>query len=88
MNESPSDARRATVLRQMTVARVRMPPEADHVEVMFFESARVYRLLEETPSFEAYLGLLQEASRVGTPLAVTFGSLESDLIESVAPVES
>lgn len=71
--------------REMTVAHVREPPGADHVEVMFNESARFYRLPRACPSFEVSLRLLQEAAAVGRPLTITLESAESDVIEEVGP---
>jgi hypothetical protein len=67
----------------MTAAHVREPPGADHVEVMFFESARFYRLPRATPSFEASLRLLREAVAVGGQVTIALASAESDVIEAV-----
>ena len=71
--------------REMTVAHVREPPGADHVEVMFNESARFYRLPRASPSFEEALRLLKEAAAVGRPLTITLAPAESDVIEEVGP---
>ena len=71
--------------REMTVAHVREPPGADHVEVMFYESARFYRLPRASPSFEETLRLLKEAAAVGLPLTITLAPAESDVIEEVVP---
>lgn len=84
MNELNGEDRRGFLIRRMTVAHVREPPGADHVEVMFCESARFYLLPRESPSFEASLRLLKEAGIAGEPLMITLASLESDVITGVA----
>jgi hypothetical protein len=84
VNESNREDLKKPFVRQMTVAHVREPPGADHVEVMFCESARFYLLPRESPSFEASLRLLKEAGVAGEPLMITLASLESDVIEGVA----
>lgn len=64
----------------MTVAHVRQPSGADHVEVMFFESARIYRLPRANPAFAAHLEIVQSAAATGRPVTVTFATPEDDLI--------
>jgi hypothetical protein len=83
MNESNGENPKKPFVRQMTVAHVREPPGADHVEVMFCESARFYLLPRGSPTFEASLRLLREAGAAGEPLMITLASLESDVIEGV-----
>ena len=70
-------------VRPMTVARVREPPGAGHVEVMFYESARFYRLSRANPSFAASLRLLEEAAATGRQVAIGLASAESDVIVDV-----
>ena len=68
--------------RELTVARVRGRDEADHVEVLFLESARIYRLLRERPDFDELLDRLRLAEGGGT-LRVELASPDSDVIEDV-----
>jgi hypothetical protein len=83
VNEPPGIGHEGDVIRRMTVAHLREPPGADHVEVMFCESARFYRLPRASPSFEASLRLLKEAVAVGRQLTITLAAPENDVIEGV-----
>jgi hypothetical protein len=87
MNETdPQDAARPPAerpVRELTVARVRERPGADHVEVAFYESARFYRLPKTHPGFEEAVALLRAAQQDGRPVAVAFSSPQGDLIEKV-----
>jgi hypothetical protein len=67
--------------RLMTVAQVRTAG-AD-VEVMFFESARIYRLQRANPAFEAALRELQGAAASGAHVAVLLAAPHGEVIESV-----
>jgi hypothetical protein len=69
--------------RELTVARVRNGEGTAQTEVLFLESARVYRLLEEQPGFREFLDRLQSAETSGCAVSVGFRSLESDVIEYV-----
>lgn len=69
----------------MTVARVRERPGEGSVDVMFLESARVYRLSRARPDFHRLLGLLQGAKARRRPLKVRLPSLDSDVIDDVQP---
>jgi hypothetical protein len=64
------------VERELTVAAVR---GSDHVEVLFLESARVYRLDRARPDFDELLGRLQEGRRV----RVTTAPPDGEVIEDV-----
>jgi hypothetical protein len=70
------------VYRELTVAHVRGSEEEDHVEVLFLESARIYRLERARPEFEELLGRLQEGRRV----RVAFTPPDSEVIEAVHDV--
>jgi hypothetical protein len=74
--------------REMTVAHIREQKGADDVEVMFFESARIYRLPRDNPRYAEMMRLLREAMATGRVLTVQFASLESDVIEDVQPSHS
>ncbi|MFQ5526720.1 MAG: hypothetical protein ACE5GX_10715 [Thermoanaerobaculia bacterium] len=71
-------------VREMTVAHVREPEGEGYVEVMFLESARIYRLERESPAFEEALRLLTQAVEGGV-LRISLASIDSDTIEHVAP---
>lgn len=73
----------SAVYRELTVARIRTPEDADHVEVLFLESARVYEVSTDRPDFAELIGLLRRAELDGTPVKVGFRSLDSDAIEVV-----
>lgn len=68
--------------RQLTVARVR--PAGGDVEVMFFESARIYRLLHDNPAFDVTLRELRAAAASGAPVRVRLVTPHGDVIEGVA----
>lgn len=70
--------------RWMTVARVR---EANGLtEVMFFESARIYRLLHHNPAYEVALKKLQAAVASGMPVRVRLTRPHGDEIERITPI--
>jgi hypothetical protein len=71
------------VYRELTIARIRTPDEADYVEVLFLESARIYEVRRDRPDFAELFELLQAAERDGRPVSIGFASLDSDLIEDV-----
>jgi hypothetical protein len=68
----------------MTVAAVRSPEGADHVEVVFLESARFYRLPKSHPRFTELVALLRRAAAESQVLAVQLASPASDVIEDVS----
>jgi hypothetical protein len=67
--------------RLLTVAQVRL--RTDHAEVMFYESARIYRLLRTNPAYDDALRLLRESAQVGAHVVVEFAAANSDLIRHV-----
>ena len=73
----------SAVYRELTVARIRTPDDADYVEVLFLESARIYELRSDRPDFAELIELLRRAELDGRPIKVGFGSLDSDVIEDV-----
>ena len=66
--------------RLMTVANIRDDPSADHVDVVFLESARFYRLDRSNPGFEQAIHLLRRAMEEGGVVNVGLESQHSDLI--------
>ena len=69
--------------REMTVAHIRERREAASVDVMFLESARVYKLPRAHPSFDRVLGQLRDAVAHRRVLHVTLVSPDSEIIEDV-----
>jgi hypothetical protein len=70
--------------RRMTVARVR--ENGDGAEVMFVESARIYRLARANPAYDDTLAALRASAATGKSLRVHFDKPNGELIEhAVAP---
>lgn len=74
-----------TVDCDLTVARVRTLEGADHVEVLFLESARIYRLPNDFPGFDRLLECLRNAESSKRPVRVSLASLSSEIIRDVVP---
>lgn len=68
-----------TVHRDLTVAKVRTPEGADHVEVLFLESARIYRLATARADIDQVLARLHEGGTVRVILA----SWDTDVVADV-----
>jgi hypothetical protein len=68
--------------RCLTVAQVRAHAD-DAAEVMFHESARIYRLLRTNRDYEAALRNLRAAAAARRPVRVRFLAPNGDVIESV-----
>ena len=83
MSGSQTDKTSSHGYREMTVARVREPSGADHVEVVFLESARFYKLFRTHPHYETLLERLQDASAKGRGVRVRLTSPHGDIIEDV-----
>jgi hypothetical protein len=62
---------------------VRSAAGPDHIEVLFLQSARIYRLLTGRPGFDAALRTLQNAEAEGGTVVIGLDSLDSDVIEEV-----
>ena len=69
--------------RTLTVAKVRSREDADYVEVLFLESARIYKLPRKQPRFDELLHRLQVAEREGQLVNLALASPRSDVIEDV-----
>jgi hypothetical protein len=69
--------------REMRVAHIRERKEADYVEVMFLESARIYKLPKKNSKCDEILRLLRDAIARERVVKVRFTSPESDVIEDV-----
>jgi hypothetical protein len=83
MSKSKTDKQGRRQYREMTVAHIRELKGADHVEVVFLESARFYRLLKKNPTYDGVLTLLLDAMAKGRVLKVRCASPESDIIKEV-----
>jgi hypothetical protein len=69
--------------RRLTVAQIRSRGNTDYVEVLFLESARIYKLLKDQPNFDELLNRLQAAERDGRPVRVAPASPHGDVIDDV-----
>lgn len=68
--------------RLMTVANVR--PGAGGAEVMFLESARIYRLLQGNLAYDDAMRRLAAAARSGRLVRVRFSEPDGEIIVAVA----
>jgi len=78
-NRRDSDARR------LTVARIRLNPQ--HADVMFFETARIYRLLRVNPVYERSLRVLRLATMPEAAVWVRFDEPNGDVIADVRSID-
>lgn len=66
--------------RRMSVVHLQL--QADHAEVMFVESARVYRLARSNAQYGSTLSALRAALADRRPLSVVFETADGEVIES------
>jgi len=71
------------VYRELTVAHIRSREDADVVEVLCLESARIYKLPRDQPGFDRLLERLREAEAEQRAVQVGLASLDSEVIEDV-----
>jgi len=83
LNKSDQAKQGKRYYRAMTVAQIREQKGADHVEVVFLESARIYRLPRQNPAYDEALRLLRDALANNRALQVGLASLDSDIIEEI-----
>ena len=70
--------------REMTVAHIRERKGAKYMEVVFLESARLYKLPKVQPSVDKIiLGQLRDAMAERRVVKVQLASPDSDVIEEV-----
>lgn len=74
--------RHAITERRMTVARVRL--RTDFADVMFFESARIYRLNQTAPDFEEAVQVLREAAASGQAIWVRLTEPNGSVIAAIS----
>ena len=72
-----------SVYRDLTVAHIRSREDADIVEVLFLESARVYKLPRDQPGFDRLLEGLREAEAEQRAVQIGLASLDSEIVEDV-----
>lgn len=82
---SGSDAQRQDTreYREMRVAHIRERKDEEHLEVMFLESARIYKLFKKNPAYLEILGALRAALAKKSVLRVRCAAKESDVLEEV-----
>lgn len=73
----------APVYRELTVAQIRSSRGADHVDVLFLESPRIFKLLGPQEGFDELLERLRGAERERRAVRVGLASLDSDAIVDV-----
>jgi len=83
MSGGDTERQEKGVYREMRVAHVREREDAKYWEVMFLESARIYKLLKENPAHREILGHLRAALQKKDSVKVQCASAESDVIEKV-----
>jgi hypothetical protein len=83
MGKSDAGGQGKRVFREMTVAHIREPEGAKYLEVMFLESARIYKLFKENRAYREIVGQLRAALEKKRAVKVRCTSVESDVIEEV-----
>jgi hypothetical protein len=78
---APSAGDEGSLERLLTVAKVRT--SGGLAEVMFFESARIYRLTRDSAAYEQTLRRLRTAERAGQRIRVRFNEPNGDIVERV-----
>lgn len=73
----------ASVWLEMMPARVREREGADHVDVAFLESARLYKLFRSHQRFAEAVARLQDAVSTRKGVRILLASLDSDVIEEI-----
>jgi hypothetical protein len=76
-------AEEAPVYRDLTVAYIRTPDRADHVDVLFLESARIFKLARGRDDFDEVLTRLRASELEGHPVRVMLASFDSDVLDDV-----
>jgi hypothetical protein len=69
--------------RERWITVIRLRTHKDHAEVMFVESARIYRLLRDNPVYEETLCKLRAVSGSGRRVRVRFDKPNGEIIERV-----
>ncbi|NTU52422.1 MAG: hypothetical protein HGA97_01710 [Chlorobiaceae bacterium] len=69
--------------RRMRVAALRQREECCYDEVVFLESARLYRLMKQYPAYRSMLQKLRKAQLDAIPVTIGLESVEGDIIVEV-----
>jgi hypothetical protein len=72
--------------RTMTVLKVR--DSSGGTEVIFMESARIYRLMADSPSYEATLAVLRAGVADSKKVRVRLEQANGEVIESAHPAKA
>ena len=83
MSGSNAEKQRAGAYREMRVAHIRETEGAKYWEVMFLESARIYKLFKENPAYDEILGHLRAALAEKRAVRVRCAAMKSEVIEEV-----
>ena len=78
---APGAGDEGSLERLLTVAKVRT--SSGFAEVMFFESARIYRLARDSAVYEQTLRRLRTAEKAGQRIRVRFNEPNGDIVERV-----
>lgn len=82
--KEPSRRKKAIeAFREMTPAHVREMPGAEFAEVMFLESARIYRLFKKNPRYREILKGLREAIAKERAVRVRLDQPHGGIIEEL-----
>jgi len=83
MSGTDADRQGTSVYREMRVAHIRERKDGKYLEVMFLESARIYKLFRENPMYSEILRLLRAALGKKGAVKVLCTPTQSDVIEEV-----
>lgn len=83
MGKSESREKEKPAIREMTPAHLREPKGAEFVEVMFLQSARIYRLFKKNPKYDEICGRLREAVEAKCTVRVQLSAPQGDVIVGV-----
>lgn len=79
------DKEKAASFRELTPAHVREAPGAEFAEVMFLESARIYKLFKKNLRYEEILKGLHEATEKKRVVRVLLDQPHGGIIEWIDP---
>jgi len=83
MSGSDAEKKGKGVYREMRVAHIREREDSKYLEVMFLESARIYKLFKENPAYNETVRELWAALGKKCAVQVRCVAVESDVIEEV-----
>ncbi len=70
-------------IREMTPVHVREREGGEFVEVMFSQSARIYKLFKKNPKYEEIQARLREAVKAKRTVRVQLSAAQGDVIAGV-----